>query len=72
MIKAAILLLQITAAIIQSLERRRLITEGERRELVREMARTAQLTGTAKEVREEIGKMTHEEVDAALRGDFRD
>jgi hypothetical protein len=71
-IKAALLLLQITAAVIQYLERKRLMTEGERRQLAREMAKTATLTGLAKQVREEIGRMTHVEVDDALRGDFRD
>jgi hypothetical protein len=72
MIKLAVLTLQIVAAIIQYLERQRLITEGERRQLAREMANTARLTGIAKEVREEIGKLTHAEVDDALRDDFRD
>lgn len=72
MLKLAILLLQITASVIQHLERKRLIDEGERRQLAREMAKTATLVGLSKQVREEIGKMTHAEVDDALRGDFRD
>jgi hypothetical protein len=71
-IKAALLLLQITASVIQYLERRQLLNEGERRQLAKEMAKTAALTGLSKQVREEIGRMTHAEVDDALRGDFRD
>lgn len=72
MIKLAILLLQLATMTIRYLEERRLISEGERREVARELARAAQVTGLAKEVREQVGKMTDEEVDAALRGDYRD
>lgn len=72
MIKLAVLALQIAVAVIQYLERQRLLKEGERRQIAKELARTAMLVGLAKEVREEIGRMTFEEVDAALRGDFRD
>jgi hypothetical protein len=71
-VKLALLLVQLATAVIQYVQRRQLISEGERRQIAREMANAARLTGIAKEVREEIGKLTHAEVDDALRDDFRD
>ena len=72
MIKVAILALQVAVAVFRYLEERRLISEGERRAMARELARAAEITGLAKQVREEVGKLTDDEVDAALRGDYRD
>jgi len=72
MIKLAILALQVAVAIFRYLEERRLISEGERQEMARELARAEKITGLAKKVREQVGKMSDAEVDAALRDDFRD
>lgn len=72
MFQFAILLLQVTRQVIAYLEQRRLISEGERRQIARELARTAQAASLAKQVREHVGRMTDDEIDAALRGDYRD
>jgi len=71
-LKLVLLSFQMITALIQYLERQRLIKEGERRQIAAEMAKTAAILGMAKQVRDEIGRMTHAEVDDALRGDFRD
>lgn len=71
-VKLVLLSFQMITALIQYLERQRLIKDGERQQIAREMARTAHITGMVKQVRDEIGKLTHAEVDDALRDDFRD
>lgn len=71
-IKLVLLGFQMITALIQYLERQRLIKDGERQQIAREMAKTAALMGVAKQVREEIGRMSRDEVDDALRDDFRD
>jgi hypothetical protein len=53
------------------MERTRLIKEGERQQIAREMARAVQAASLADQIRAEVDKLTDDEVDAALRGDYR-
>lgn len=72
MFQLVILLLQVTRAVLSHLERNRLIREGERAQIARELVRVVQAASLAKRIRDEVGRLTDEEVDAALRGDYRD
>lgn len=72
MLQLAILLLQVTRLVLIHMEKNRLIKEGERRQIAREMARVAQAASLAKQIRDEVDKLSDDEVDAALRGDYRD
>lgn len=70
-IKLTVLLLQVTQSIIRMMEQRRLIAEGERRVIAKQLAAIAAAAKIAQDVRTDIGNMTDDEVDAALRGDYR-
>jgi hypothetical protein len=72
MFQFAILLLQVAKQVFSMLEARRLIGEGERRQILREMEGIAAATKIAKEVRQHVESKTDAEVDDALRGDYRD
>lgn len=72
MFQLVLLLLQVTRLVLSHMERSRLIKEGEREQIARELARVAQAGALAKEIRSEVGKLSDDEVDAALRGDYRD
>ena len=72
MFQLVLLLLQVTRQVLAYMERSRLIQEGERKQIAREMARVAQAGALAKEIRSEVEKLSDDEVDAALRGDYRD
>lgn len=72
MLQLAILLLQVTRLVLIHMEKNRLIKEGERKQIAREMARVAQAASLAKQIRDEVDKLSDDEVDAALRGDYRD
>lgn len=72
MFQLVLLLLQVTRQVLSYMERSRLIQEGERKQIAREMARVAQAGALAKEIRSEVEKLSDDEVDAALRGDYRD
>lgn len=69
--KIALALLQITRSIISYLERQSAISEGQRMILAKELEATIAAAGVAKEVQTKVDGMTDEEVDAALRGDYR-
>lgn len=71
MIRFAILLLQVAKQLFNYLERRQLIAEGERRAIAAELVRVAQVSNITNEIRLEVSRMSDEEVDAALRGDYR-
>ena len=71
-IKAAFLLLQIVRSILDYLERRDAISEGERREVAKQLAAVGAAARLRLEVRANVGKMTDAEIDDALRGDYRD
>lgn len=72
MIQLALLLLQVTRQLLTYMQERRLISEGQRRQIEVEMARAAQAAAIAIEIRTKVGKLSDDEVDAALRGDYRD
>lgn len=72
MIQLVLLLLQVTRQILTYMQERRLINEGQRRQIEVEMARAAQAAAIAIEIRTKVGKLSDDEVDAALRGDYRD
>lgn len=72
MFQLAILLLQVTRQILAYMERSRLIAEGERKQIVRELVKAAEAAALTKQVRDEVDKLSDDEVDAALRGDYRD
>lgn len=71
-IKAALALLQIVRSIMDYLERRAAITEGERREVAKTLAAIAASAQIAMETRNEIDKLTDAQVDDALGPDYRD
>lgn len=72
MIQFAILLLQVARQLFTYLESQRLIAEGERRQIAKELSATANAARISMKVQEDVGRMHDNEVDAALRGDYRD
>jgi len=70
-IKAAFALLQIIRAIMDYLERNRLIQQGERQQFARELAALAKAVNISQEVKDEIAKLSDAEVDKRLDPDFR-
>lgn len=72
MFQLVLLLLQVTRAVLSYMERNRLIKEGERRQIARELERAAEAAALSKKIREDVGGRTDDEIDAALRGDYRD
>ena len=72
MFKFAVLLLQLASQVLRYLERQRLIAEGERRQLARELEGVARASRLSLAVQENVRRMHDDEVDAALRGDYRD
>ena len=71
-IKVVLLGLQIITSLIRYLESKRLMDEGARQQIAQELERAQKLIARAKKIQANVGKMTDAEVDAALRGDFRD
>jgi hypothetical protein len=69
--KFALLLLQIVKVFADKFVRDEAIKEGERRQFSRELAALARAAQVSKEVRDEVDRMTDDEIDDALRGDFR-
>ena len=72
MFQLVILLLQVSRQLLAYMERSRLIKEGERIQIARELVRAADAASVTKKVKEEVDKLGDDEVDAALRGDYRD
>jgi hypothetical protein len=71
-IKLVLVGLQIINSLIRYLEEKRLLDEGARQQIARELERTNKLIARSKEIHTKVGTMTNDEVDAALRGDYRD
>lgn len=71
MLRLALAFLQAAAAIISYLEKQRLIKEGERRQIQRELAAVARAAAVAKKHRDNVEDLSDEEVDARLSDDFR-
>lgn len=72
MFQLVILLLQVASSVLKYLNDNRLISEGQRRQIEAEMVKAARSAALAMEIRTNVGKLTDDEVDAALRGDYRD
>lgn len=72
MFKFALLLLQVTRLLLTYLQERRLIAEGERKQLEKELLAAAKAAKVALEVRKQVGGMSDAQVDAALEPDYRD
>lgn len=72
MIKLVVLLLQIAKQVFTLVERRRLIAEGERQQIAKQLEAIATAAKMSQAIRAEIKAMTDDEIDAALRGDYRD
>lgn len=70
-VRLVVLLLQISRSIIGWLERQSAINEGQRMVLAQELKALANAAKVAREVQTQVDGMTDEEIDAALRGDFR-
>ncbi len=71
-VKLVLLLLQITQSIIRMVNEKRLISEGERLQIVKELSAVASAAAVSKQVRDDVGRKTDAEIDDALRGDYRD
>jgi len=72
MFQFAILLLQVAHQVFSMLEKQRLLAEGERRQIVRQWEALAKAVKLTSEVRKHVESKSDDEVDAALRGDYRD
>jgi hypothetical protein len=70
--KVVLLGLQIITSVIRYLEGKKLMNEGARQQIAQELERAQKLVARAKKIQTKVGTMTDEEIDAALRGDFRD
>lgn len=71
-IKVVLLGIQIITSVIRYLESKRLMDEGARQQIAQELERAQKMVARAKKIQTKVGTMTDEEVNAALRGDFRD
>lgn len=72
MLKLGIAFLQVASMVFSHLEKQRLISEGERRQIAKELAAVASSAAASKKVREEVERLSDAEVDDRLAGDFRD
>lgn len=72
MFQFAVLLLRVATQVFSMLEQRRLIKEGERRQIIKELDAIAKASRIAQKVREDVAGKTDAEIDDALRGDYRD
>ena len=72
MIQLVVLLLQIAKQVFSLVERRRLIAEGERQLIAKQLEAIVSTVKLSQAIRAEVRRMTDDEIDAALRGDYRD
>lgn len=71
-IKLVVLLLQIVQAVIRYMDERKLIAEGERQVIAKQLKAVAKAAKIAQDVKTDVGHKTDAEVDAALEPDYRD
>lgn len=71
-VKIVLLGLQIITSVIRYLEAKKLMSEGARLQIAQELERAQKMVARAKKIQTKVGTMTDEEIDAALRGDYRD
>lgn len=67
----ALALLGLARTIIAMAEKEKTLNEGEQRAVVKALVATAEAAKMARQVEDEVGKMTDAEIDDALRGDLR-
>jgi hypothetical protein len=72
MISVVVLILKIAYQGITWLQRQQLLNAGAQQQIASELLKIAKASGTAKLIRAEVEKMSDEELDRALDGDFRD
>lgn len=70
-VKLVLVALQIINTVLRYMNEKRLLNEGAKLEIEKELARAQKIVARAKEIQTKVGTMTDDEVDAALRGDFR-
>ena len=70
-IKLVVLLLQVAQAITRYMRDKQLLEEGGRRVIAKQLAAVAKAAEIARDVQKDVGSKTDDEIDAALRGDFR-
>ena len=70
-VKIVLLGIQILSAVIRYLDEKRLLNEGAKLEIERELARVAKIVARAEKIHTKVDKMTDAQVDDALSGDFR-
>lgn len=70
-LKLVVLLLQVTQSILRWMDKQSMIAEGERRVIAKQLAALAATAKVVTDIRTDIGNKTDDEVDAALRGDYR-
>lgn len=70
-LKLVVLFLQIAQSLIRWMNEKQLISEGERRVIAKQLAATAAAAQLSKDVRADVANKTADEIDDALRGDFR-
>lgn len=72
MLSVVVLILKIAYQGITWLQRQQLLNAGAQQQIASELLKIAKASGTAKIIRAEVEKMSDEELDRALDGDFRD
>ena len=70
-VKIILLALQLVNWLIDELERRKALAEGEKRQIAKALAAVVAAGKMAKEVDDAVAKLSVDEIDDALRGDFR-
>lgn len=71
-VKLVLLGLQVITSIIRYLEEKRLLTEGAKLEIEKQLVEASKIVAKAKKIEANVGKMTDAQVDAALERDYRD
>jgi dsRNA-specific ribonuclease len=70
-LQVALLLLNFAKYLIAKFEREKTLNEGEQRAVVKALVELAAAAKMARQIEDEVGKMTDAEIDDALRGDLR-
>lgn len=71
-LKLVVLGLELVNQLLRYMQEKRLLDEGARQEIQRQLEQAAKIVARAKEIQNEVGKMTDAQVDAALERDYRD
>lgn len=71
-LKLVVLGLELVNQLLRYMQEKRLLDEGARQEVQRQLEQAAKIVARAKEIQNDVGKMTDAQVDAALERDYRD